>query len=328
VVTVVFNRGVPDSVVEQVYNEMRRLHSGERLVAAAGGRQVQVREVKVSELVRDGSQGRYMFRVTNTPDADKKALGRYSVCVEAVLAKPAPRPFYKLPDGVDGRGIIAPSNAITRDLIGVSQVERVYGVNGSGVNIAVVDTGVDYGHPDLTTALRYWSGTYKGDRIREPLVFDADQSQVLLLQPVSVVNSTHIYVGGRYYLTLVPWSVYIYPPCDYYRTPSYVFSLIQLGGELRFGVTYMLSTYSTAVVVGVLLIRPPGWDRFGRAIIDANGNYRLDHEIIPSVDPYARGSVLRYEANRFIAPDYNRYRFPDVSLGVAGGFFYDFFVVL
>jgi len=48
VVTVVFKKGVPDS-----YSEMRQLYSGERLVAAAGGRQVRVMEVKVSRLVRD-----------------------------------------------------------------------------------------------------------------------------------------------------------------------------------------------------------------------------------------------------------------------------------
>jgi subtilisin family serine protease len=321
VVTVVFKRGVPDSVVQQVYNEMRQLYSGERLVAAAGGRQVRVMEVRVSRLVRD-AQGRYMFRVADSPDAVKKALSRYSDYVEAVLAKPVPKPFDMLPEGVSSRGIIAPSNAIIRDLIGVSQVERVYGVDGSGVNIAVVDTGVDYGHPDLTTALRYWSGTYKGDSIREPLVFDADQSQVLLLQPVSAVNSTHIYVGGRYYETLVPWSVYIYPPCNYYKLPSIWF--VQ-GAEFRFGVTYMQSTYSPIVVVGVLLVKPPGWNYFARAIVDANGNCRFDDEILPPIDPYARGSILRYEDNRIIAPDYNRNGFPDVSLGVAGGFFYDFY---
>jgi subtilisin family serine protease len=321
VVTVVLKKGVPDSVVQQVYNEMRQLYSGERLVAAAGGVQVRVMEVKVSELVRD-AQGRYMFRVADTPDAVKKALSKYSDYVEAVLAKPVPKPFDKLPEGVDRRGIIAPSNAIIRDLIGVSQVERVYGVDGSGINIAVVDTGVDYGHPDLTTALRYWSGTYKGDSIREPLVFDADQSQVLLLQPVRAVNSTHIYVGGRYYETLAPWRLYIYPPCNYYKLPSIWF--VQ-GAEFRFGVTYMQSAYSPTVVVGVLLVKPPGWDYFARAIVDANGNCRFDDEILPPDDAYARGSILRYERNRIIAPDYNRNGFPDKSLGVAGGYFYDLF---
>jgi len=325
VVTVVFKKGVPDSVVQQVYNEMRQLYSGERLVAAAGGRQVRVMEVRVSRLVRD-ALGRYMFRVADTPDAVKKALSKYSEYIEAVLAKPVPKPFDMLPDGVGGRGIIAPSNAIIRDLIGVSQVERVYGINGSGVNIAVVDTGVDYGHPDLTTALRYWSGTYKGDSIREPLVFDADEAQVLLLQPVSAVNSTHIYVGGRAYETLVPWDVYIYPPCDYYRIPSFVYTwIVQGGGELRFGLTYIQSAYSPTVVVGVLLMRPPGWNYFGYAIVDSNGNCRFDDEIAPPIDPYARSSVIRYFVNRIIAPDYDGNGFPDVSLGVAGGFFYDFF---
>ncbi len=63
----VFKKGVPDSVVQQIYSEMQQLYSGERLVAAAGGRQVRVMEVRVSRLVRD-AQGRYMFRVADSPD--------------------------------------------------------------------------------------------------------------------------------------------------------------------------------------------------------------------------------------------------------------------
>jgi hypothetical protein len=93
---------------------------------------------------------------------------------------------------------------------------------------------------------------------------------------------------------------------------------------LRFRVTYIQSAYSPTVVVGVLLARPPGWNYFGYATVDANGNCRFDDEIAPPIDPYARGSILRYIANRFIAPDYDGNGFPDMSLGVAGGFFYDF----
>jgi subtilisin family serine protease len=327
VVTVVFKRGVPDSVVQQIYSEIRQLYSGEWLVAAAGGRQVRVMEVKVSRLVRD-AQVRYMFRVADSPDAVKKALSEYSDYIEAVLAKPVPKPFDRLPEGVGGRGIIAPSNAIIRDLIGVSQVERIYGVNGSGINIAVVDTGVDYGHPDLSTALRYWTGTYKGDSIREPLVFDADQSQVLLLQPVSLVNSTHIHVGGRNYETLLPWSIYIYPPCDYYRIPAVVNSIISSSNDLRFGVTYMYVPGLGTVVAGVLVIRGSriGHDYFSHAIVDANMNCNFVDDYLASppfaqTNEWTRGAFLRYHLNRIIAPDYDRYGFPDVSLGVAGGYF-------
>jgi len=323
-VTVVFKRGVPDSVVQQIYNEVRQLYSGERLVTTVSGRQVRVVEVRVSKLVRD-REGRYMFRVADTPAAVKKVLGRYSEYVEAVLAKPVPQTFDRLPEGVNGGKVIAPTNAIIRDLIGVSQVEQIYKVNGSGINIAIVDTGVDYGHPDLTPALRYWSGSYKGESVREPLVFDADQSQVLLLQPVAKINSTYIYVGGRTYTTLIPLPVQIYPPCDVYRVPSW------FSGEFRFGLTYMYIPGRGFNIVGVLVMKWPDSNYFSRALIDANDNcdFTDDFNADPyirdraPVDGWTRSAFLRYWANRVIAPDYDRNGFPDISLGVAGGFFYD-----
>jgi len=162
--------------------------------------------------------------------------------------------------------------------------------------------------------LDYWSGVYKGLSVREPLVFDADESQVLMMQDVYKVNSTHIYVGGRWYLTYVPYSVYAYPPCDYYRIPA---DVAKLQDPYKFGLTYMYVPGRGLVVVGVLMYRP-SWapDKYYAAMVDANGNCRFDDE------PW-QGSWHNYYTSRIVAPDYNKNGYPDVSLGVLGGFFLD-----
>ncbi|WP_258870610.1 S8 family serine peptidase [Pyrobaculum aerophilum] len=282
------------------------------------GRYITVREVRVSNMVRD-REGRFLFRVVEKPEVVQRVLNRYENYVERILVKPVPTTTDKSLDVLPDKKLIAPSNAIIRDLIGVSQVESVYGVTGRGVNIAIVDTGVDYGHPDLSTALRFWTGTYKGDQIREPLVFDADQQQVLLLQEVPIINGSTIYVGGRYYNTLIPWEVYIYPPCEWYKLPALAIE------SVKFGVTYM-PRYDGVKIVGVALLKLRGWNYYGHAVVDVNNNCDFSDEFAtapPFTDSYGRGGFLRYFSNRIIAPDYNRNGYPDDSLGVAGGFFYD-----
>ncbi|MGC8988008.1 S8 family serine peptidase [Infirmifilum sp.] len=321
--TVVFKVGTPASVAEKAYSEILSKYTIQRAVQLDNGRSVTLREIRVSKLVKDAS-GRYMFRVAEAPHVLSRLLAPYEQYIDRVVYKPVPRTMEIEP--LDGKlpnpPAPAPTNVIIRDLIGVSRAQSVYGVTGKGVDIAIVDTGVDYGHPDLTTALKYWSGTYKGESIREPLVMDADESQVLILQEVTLVNSTHVYVGGRMYTTLTPWPVEIYPPYDYYRIPSYVYTQVTQGAKLRFGLTYMFGWYGTKIV-GVLLYNPPVHGFYSYAIVDVNGNGNFADEIAPPIDAYARGSALRYSANRVIAPDYDKNGFPDDSLGVAGGFFYD-----
>ncbi|MEM4619850.1 MAG: hypothetical protein QW607_06510, partial [Desulfurococcaceae archaeon] len=254
-------------------------------------------------------------------DTIKRILAPYETYIERIVFKPVPEPLERVPLEQDVPGKpIAPTNYEVRTLIGVSQAQARYGVTGSGINIAIVDTGVDYGHPDLTTALRYYSGLYKGVSIREPLVFDADESQVLLLQDVTFYNTTHIYVGGRWYTSLIPYPVGIYPAYDFYRVPSWLYGSVD---AIKFGMTFMEHPAYGYVVVGVLLVKYRGARVFGSAFIDANGNGDFADEPIPPADPYARGSLVRYYYNGVIAPDYDRNGYPDISLGVAGGFFYD-----
>ncbi|MEM1890592.1 MAG: S8 family serine peptidase, partial [Pyrobaculum sp.] len=318
--TIVLKKDTPEVIVRDMYNRIEQLYTTERALSI-GGRQVKVKEVRVSKLVRD-NEGRYMFRVAESPDRLRVILRPYSDYVEKIVAKPVPRTFPALPDGISGREI-GPTNHVVRDIIGVTQAERVYGLTGAGVNIAIIDTGVDYGHPDLTTSLRYWSGTYKGQWIREPLVLDADQQQVLLLQDVTLYNSTHIYVGGRYYTVLIPWPVYVYPPCEFYRVSPTVSRWLSTGGRAKFGVTYMLR-FDGVKIVGVLVLQLPGGSTYDVAIFDVKGECYFDGDNRPPLDSYARSHFVRYLHNRIIAPDYDGNGYPDDSLGVAGGFFYDF----
>jgi subtilisin family serine protease len=210
-----------------------------------------------------------------------------------------------------------PTNFIIRELIGVTNVEQVYGFNGSGITIAIVDTGVDYGHPDIAPALRYWEGTYwdaYGNQVyvREPLVLDADESQVVLLQTVYRYNATHIKVGDRVYTTYTPWPSTLAPSCYYYKVPP---DVMQQAKEFRFGLTDASHPVLGELIVGVLMYRSANSSIFDYAIIDLNNN-NCDF----SDDP-----ILSYWGNRIIAGDYSGDGVPDRSLGVAGGFFYDWF---
>ncbi|MEM4455672.1 MAG: S8 family serine peptidase [Thermofilaceae archaeon] len=322
VYTVVLKKDVPENIPSEVHKKFAALYENNwKEVALKDGRKVKVQEVRVSKLVRD-AEGRYLFRVAEGLDTIKRILAPYETYIERIVFKPVPEPLERVPLEQDVPGKpIAPTNYEVRTLIGVSQAQARYGVTGNGINIAIVDTGVDYGHPDLTTALRYYSGLYKGVSIREPLVFDADESQVLLLQDVTFYNTTHIYVGGRWYISLIPYPVGIYPAYDFYRVPSWLYGSVD---AMKFGMTFMEHPAYGYVVVGVLLVKYRGARIFGSAFIDANGNGDFADEPIPPADPYARGSLVRYYYNRVIAPDYDRNGYPDISLGVAGGFFYDF----
>ena len=322
VFTVVFKLNVPESKVREIYQEAKQMFTAEKRVQAQGNITIKVIESRISGLVQ--TQGRYLFKVATSPNILNKLITKYAGYIEQTITKPKPLTMERKPKPLTmerpEKQTPLPNNYIIRNIIGASRAQTEYGVTGRGISIAIVDTGVDYGHPDLTTSLVYWTGTYKGIPIREPLALDADESQVLLLQEVSLYNSTHIYVGGKYYTTLQPWPVDIYPPYDYYRIPTWLVDKVQ---SYKFGVTYMFVPKYGIVIVGVLMIKYKGVDYYSTLFVDANGNGRFDDEVSPSSDSYARGSVVRYYYNRIIAPDYNKDGFPDISLGVAGGFFYD-----
>lgn len=75
-------------------------------------------------------------------------------------------------------------------LLGAERVWEEFGINGSGVKVAVVDTGVDLGSPDLGP------GKVAMDSDGTPLTFDADEVGLVLMNPTVRVSSDKIYIPG------------------------------------------------------------------------------------------------------------------------------------
>jgi subtilisin family serine protease len=207
-----------------------------------------------------------------------------------------------------GAGAPQPTLPIMREIIGASRVEQLFGVNGTGVIIAVVDTGVDYGHPDLQEALAWLIKTKDGREIIaasispvgtalqyktlrgqtasiplsqvatvEPLVLDADQSQVLLLKNTTATSGYLPVSGGAFYVIDGVFISIIFARCDYK-----VAGLPSKSGVYRFGITDLyIPWYGGYVNVGVVMYDPdqPGVYTAARVDINDNCDFTDDPEL-------------------------------------------------
>ena len=139
----------------------------------------------------------------------------------------------------------------------------------------------------------------------EPLVLDADESQVLLLKPVTA-SSGYLPVSGQVFFVIDGAELYeVSATCNYAVT-----GLTSRSGMYKFGMTNLyIPWYGGYVNVGVVMHDPdqPGVYTAARVDINRNCNFADDPE-------------LRYFGNRLIVDNPTA---PTVSLGVAGGYFYD-----
>jgi len=191
-----------------------------------------------------------------------------------------------------------------RELLGVNKLFTEFGLTGEGVTIAIVDTGTDYAHPDLIDALDYVSLPGGG---REPLVLDADESQVLTFVTFTAVGGYIPTIGHK------PVLYYPYKLTLPALTMNYKVGSIPTGpAGYKFGMTYESGVPTAFYRVGVLLTDPTTSGDYDTAYVDLNNN-----------KDFTDDAAISYWGDRVTRRDMNADGFPDYTIGVLGGFFYD-----
>jgi len=253
------------------------------------------------------------------------------------------------------------------DLTGARYVWEKYGINGSGVRIGIVDTGVDLGSPDLGTGkvARASDGT--------PLVFDADEIGLTLLVPVNKTGPNTINVSGpSSYHGYIP----VFLPAGAIglanATFAYAVNLLTgthslyeepilnrnytipngIRGNVTFGLafqTYILDYLDKGIpfygllvfTAPVILVDMDGDGTFDTAYVDLSTTYYLVMEALsnetggairvpdsPLLDlSFADEPALSYGGNLVAARDFTGDGVPDFSVGALAGAFYDYWGV-
>ena len=188
-----------------------------------------------------------------------------------------------------------------KEAIGGVRAFTEIGATGAGVRVAVIDTGVDFGHPDLKDALEY----VDRDGVREPLVLDADESQVLQLSEKAANADGFLSVKGNISTIFSPFAREVPAESDYF-----VGSIKSLSGTYRFGLTDI--SYFIRYNIGVLLTDQEFSGDYTIAYVDLNQNHDFTDD-----------EQIGYFSERTASADLDEDGFPDISLGLLGGFFFD-----
>ncbi|MGC9068552.1 MAG: S8 family serine peptidase [Thermoprotei archaeon] len=217
----------------------------------------------------------------------------------ALVKSVSVRPFIDLPKdrNLELQREIGVDMFRVRELLGVNKVLSEYGVTGKGIKVAVVDTGIDYAHPDIKDSLTYVTLPDGG---REPLVYDPDESQVLIMKSY---NATSILpTADKNFTVLEPVSVNITAKYNYVINSGWSKS-----GIVKFGMTdlFMLGDI---INIGILMVDPVTPGQYTRVYVDFNNNGNFTD------DPY-------YDYNGDRVTIYDDYPY---TIGTLGGFFFDF----
>ncbi len=95
-----------------------------------------------------------------------------------------------------GQGLIQTDMFRIRSILGTDKVNSVLNITGKGVNVAIVDTGTDFGNPELTSAVAR-------DNQGNPIALDTDGMGIVLTNTTAnrYVNASGVYLnllkGGR-----------------------------------------------------------------------------------------------------------------------------------
>lgn len=324
-VSIVIDKNTPASVVQGLYNSARQVKFSYYN---------HVYSVVVSNLVED-KEGNYVFKLFGPATKISDLIETTSLPVKRISMKPLANLMNKQPPqpidipryakktlSVENISAepknIEPTNLFARIITGADTVNNVFNITGENITIAIVDTGVDYGHPDLQSKLIYWTGYYYDvdnnlTLIREPLVFDPDESQVILLENFTANATGYINVTGVNFTVLEPWPITVNAPVDVY----YVGNTPSSSGVYKLGVTDMLLPSPNGLIwvnVGVLMTDPSAPGNYTDLYIDVNNNGNF-------TDP--EDIHVTYDGSRIlVSPNATS---PEISLGVAGGFFYDWY---
>jgi len=292
-------------------------------------------EKKLSSMVStsrvvETKEGNYMVRII----AEAKKLSILDEMKEKGIIldyKVKPRP--DMPNITALMGDKEETKKIAIDMIAAREVIRAaqansMGYTGRGVTVAVVDTGVDYSNPDLRDALKYYVGSYyqpmdgKYINVREPLVLDADEAQVVTTVEVVPNANGYIDLSDVTVYTYVPWEEELDVSYTTGKTTAYVGNISSKSGKYKFGIVFEEDLYwvwGLWYAYNVLMADPTSPGNYTIVVIDWNNDSNF-------YDEYSAGLYYTYDGDRITYYDANnngKYDANDVSLGVIGGFFYD-----